>query len=219
MIKIERSFPAPESLAVEAQKLNGNYAEPDVVERLKKDFYNKCYVCEMKELQDPQIEHLFPHKNGKYKDRKFDWNNLFWACGHCNGVKNQKKYDEGILDCCKRDPEESMFFELQGNNVSVKAYEAEDREAVLAACLVEEVFNICNTGMRVYKSALRMRKLQEEMNILFKKLESHREQPESIVVMKTLKALLRRETAFAGFKRHYVREHLEEFPELAEYIS
>lgn len=33
------------------------------------------------------MEHLLPHKNGKYLDRKFDWNNLFWACGHCNNVK------------------------------------------------------------------------------------------------------------------------------------
>lgn len=42
----------------------------------------------MKILQDPQVEHLLPHKNGKYKERKFDWDNLFWSCGHCNGVKN-----------------------------------------------------------------------------------------------------------------------------------
>ena len=65
---------------------------------------------ELKGLQDPQIEHLLPHKNGKWPDRKFDWENLFWACGHCNRVKNQKKYEEGILNCCQRDPEEAMPF-------------------------------------------------------------------------------------------------------------
>ena len=31
---------------------------PDVIERLEKDFNNKCYICEMKELQDPNVEHL-----------------------------------------------------------------------------------------------------------------------------------------------------------------
>lgn len=77
MIKIERSFPAPSSLAAEAAKNNGSYEKPDVVERLKADFHNKCYICELKELQDPQVEHLLPHKNGKYQERKFDWNNLF----------------------------------------------------------------------------------------------------------------------------------------------
>ena len=97
MVKVERSFPAPASLKEEAAKKNGNYSEKDVVERLKEDFHDKCYICELKELQDPQIEHLLPHKNGKYPERKFDWNNLFWVCGHCNSVKNQNKYDDGII--------------------------------------------------------------------------------------------------------------------------
>ncbi len=38
MVKVERSFPAPESLAVEAKKKNGSYSSTDVVERLKEDF-------------------------------------------------------------------------------------------------------------------------------------------------------------------------------------
>ena len=48
MVKVKRSFPAPDSLAEEAKKVNGKYDKPDVIERLKKDFHNKCYICEMK---------------------------------------------------------------------------------------------------------------------------------------------------------------------------
>lgn len=77
MVKVLRSFPAPESLAAEAKKKTGRYDKPDVIDRLKKDFHNKCYICEMKDLQDPNVEHLLPHKNGKCLDRKFDWENLF----------------------------------------------------------------------------------------------------------------------------------------------
>lgn len=101
MVKVERTFPAPASLEREAQKKNGSYDKADVIEQLRKDFHDKCYICEMKNLQDPQVEHLLPHKKGKYPERKFDWSNLFWSCGHCNGVKNKEKYDEGILDCCR----------------------------------------------------------------------------------------------------------------------
>lgn len=50
MVKIVRSFPVPESLVEEAKKVNGRYDKSDVIERLKKDFHNKCYICEMKEL-------------------------------------------------------------------------------------------------------------------------------------------------------------------------
>lgn len=121
MVKVERSFPAPVSLAEEAKRENGRgkYDKPDVIERLKKDFHNKCYICEMKELQDPNVEHLLPHKNGRYPERKFDWENLFWSCGHCNGIKNNGKYDAGIMDCCKQDPEEYLGFQLKNDNVVI----------------------------------------------------------------------------------------------------
>ena len=50
MVKIERSFPAPESLAVEAKKLSGSYSKPDVIEKLKADFHNKCESRETKDF-------------------------------------------------------------------------------------------------------------------------------------------------------------------------
>lgn len=38
MVKIERTFPAPKSLAAEAKKSTGSYSKPDVIEQLKKRF-------------------------------------------------------------------------------------------------------------------------------------------------------------------------------------
>lgn len=219
MVKVERSFPAPKSLGIEAQKTNGSYSEPDVVEQLKKDFHNKCYLCEIDSLQDPQIEHLLPHMNGKYVERKFDWNNLFWACGHCNGVKNQRKYDEGIIDCCKDDPEEAISFKLENEAVNVCAKSQGDVKAILTAQLIMEIFNLNNTGMRVYKSEMRFQELNREMNKLYDTLEEMKENPDSAFVLRKLKALLRRESRFAAFKRNYVREHQEKFPQLLQYIA
>ena len=65
MIKVDRTFPAPKSLETEAKKKNGSYTEKDVVDQLLRDFRKKCYICEINDLQDPQVEHLLPHKNGK----------------------------------------------------------------------------------------------------------------------------------------------------------
>lgn len=218
MVKIERSPIAPQSLKKEAEKVNGSYLKDDVVEQLTKDFHGKCYICELKDLQDPQVEHLLPHENGKWKDRKFDWENLFLSCSHCNSVKNQKKYAEGILDCCKKDPEQYIIFFLKENDVYVKEKNEKDKQAVLTAQLVDEVFNLKNTGMRKIKSDIRIKELQIEMNILYKKLQEYKQNPTSRLIIRTIKALLKRETAFAGFKRCYVREHLEEYPVFAEDI-
>lgn len=219
MVKVERTFPAPESLAIEAKKKNGSYLGNDVIEQLRKDFHEKCYICEIGELQDPQVEHLLPHKNGTYPERKFDWKNLFWACGHCNSVKNQNKYDEGIIDCCAVDPEELLEFSVTKEGVEVAAKSREDEKVLRTAELITEVFDMKNTGMRVYKSEMRFKKLQEEMNVLYINLEKMKSMPKSPIVMRKLKALLRRESSFAAFKRGYVRVHLKEYPDLKEYIA
>lgn len=218
MVKVSRSYPPPESLMIERQKVNGVYNKPDVVEQLRKDFNNKCYICELKDLQDPEIEHLLPHKNGKYPDRKFDWENLFWSCGHCNKVKLQQKYDLGILDCCKENPEEFISFRLIQDNVKVIAKNIGDKKSEITAQLVYEVFNLENTGMRTYKSAMRLKELTKEMNMLYNNLEAFQKNPESKIIKRKLQALLRKESQFAAFKREYVREHKEEFPQLYSYM-
>lgn len=218
MVKIERSFPAPASLAREAGKANGKYDGQDVIEQLKTDFHNKCYICEMKGLQDPNVEHLLPHKNGRYPERKFDWENLFWSCGHCNGIKNNSKYDDGIIDCCKNDPEKELSFYLIDNDVIIKVSDLNNEVQKRTALLVTEVFSIKNTGMRTYTSDERLKLLQKEMDILYKQLEKLHRNPNSKAAMRMVCNLLGRESAFAAFKRCYVREHAREYPELQKYV-
>lgn len=145
----------------------------------------------MKELQNPNVEHLLPHKNGKYPERKFDWENLFWSCGHCNGVKNNSKYDDGIIDCCKQDPEKYLSFYMKENEVAVYAADSDDMLQKRTAMLITETFSIKNTGMRTYTSDERFRLLQREMNVLYKQLEKMRGNPASKVTMRTIRSLLK----------------------------
>ncbi len=219
MIKVERSFPAPASLAEEAKKSNGKYDRLDVIERLKKDFHNKCYICELKDLQDPNVEHLLPHKSGRYPERKFDWENLFWSCGHCNGVKNSSKYDEGIIDCCRQDPEKYLNFSVENDDVIVCVKNYDDEIYKRTALLITEVFSLRNTGMRTYTSDKRLKQLQKEMTILYKQLEKLHSRPDSKSIVRMIESLLRRESAFAAFKRCYVRNHISEYPQLQKYAA
>lgn len=53
MIKIERNPIPPSSLIIESQKPNGVYNKPDVIQRLKEDSNDKCYICELGGLSDP----------------------------------------------------------------------------------------------------------------------------------------------------------------------
>ena len=207
MVKVDRSPEAPASLAIEAKKKNGSYNKEDVIEQLAKDFYGKCYICEIKPVQDPEVEHRLPHHNRSIPERVFDWNNLFYSCRHCNSVKNSEEYEEGIIDCCVRDPEELLDFQLTENKVKVIVKNKQDAEAVRTADLIEETFNSTSTGIRKQAGQVRLNELQGTMNALYSQMNRYRENPSDIVAIRMLKGLLSRAAKFAGFTRSYARDH------------
>ena len=216
MIKVERSYPAPASL-IKAQKNGyGKYNDRDVIERLVQDFHRKCYICEIK-VQDIQVEHLLPQKSGKYIDRVYDWDNLFLSCPHCNQVKNKAKYDEGIIDCCKQDPEEVLLFELDQDNVKILCLN-QSEEVKRTAELVEEVFTTRKTGGLTIESEIRMQALQREMDTFYTCLAKYNKNPKNNIIRRTLKGLLSRSSEFAGFKRTYINMHKNEYGELYNMI-
>lgn len=211
MVKIERSYPAPSSL-----KEKKSYRESDVISQLIKDFHGKCYICEIGNLSDIEVEHLLPHYNGAYLDRKFDWDNLFLSCGHCNGIKNSRKYDEKILDCCKVDPEEKLIFKIEEDRVEVfvrdeKATEIEK----MTAQLIYEVFNLKNTGIRIVMCEKRVEELTKEMNMLYTNLEKCKS-TNNKKSLRIIKAILRRSSPFSAFKREYIRMNREKYSELED---
>ncbi len=101
MINIEKSQPAPDCLEVEKKKKNGTYRCEDTYKRIASDFFGKCYLCEYDKPSGINIEHFKPHYQGKNKDRKFDWNNLFFSCSHCNGIKTSSEIE--LLNCINPD--------------------------------------------------------------------------------------------------------------------
>ena len=94
----------------DAKAKDKGYNTPEVNAALKEMFRGKCYICENKSIQSYQIEHLKPHKGDL--DLKYDWNNLFLACTHCNNIKNAK-YDP-ILDCSKIEVDQKIAFRKEG---------------------------------------------------------------------------------------------------------
>jgi hypothetical protein len=116
VIRVTRSQPAPASLAEQKLLKAGRYNSEDVVERLQADFRNKCYLCEESKISVIQIDHLQPP--GENRDLRFDWNNLFYSCGHCNGTKSDTFWP--MLDCT--DPAVPVLSLLR------YAFEVEDKE-------------------------------------------------------------------------------------------
>ena len=106
-----------------------------------------------------------------------------------------------------RDPEDVLTYHLDENQVKVKVKDLTDREALLTAELIEDVFNSTSTGIRTKAGQVRLRELQVVMNTLYKQLERYRQDPNDSRTIKTICGLLDRTAKFSGFARSYVREH------------
>jgi uncharacterized protein (TIGR02646 family) len=106
MVKINRS-PLPSGQTITRES---DYRTGPLYELLKNDFNEKCYICEDKAAKHGiEIDHLKAHHGDNL--RKYDWNNLFFSCHHCNRLKNDD-FDT-IIDCTRDDPED--YFNLAIN--------------------------------------------------------------------------------------------------------
>lgn len=163
MLYFKKSQPAPSCLESEKLKVNGDYKCCDVLERVKSDFKNKCYICEYKEPITINIEHFIPHKENK--DLKFDWNNLFWACSHCNNIKSTKYIN--LLNCTDKNQnvvERLKFIFKPFPYERVKIIELDNSiETITTKKLLEDVYNGTTLLKTIESSNLRNKLLKEIM--------------------------------------------------------
>lgn len=224
MIKIDRKSTDKTKKAIlsleEAKKHNSTYNTPEVNAALMEMFHAKCYICENKAVTSYQIEHLIPHR--KNINLKYDWNNLFLACAHCNNTKSDKY--EPIIDCTKEDVERAIRFRKEG-------YFGTDEELVFEALderietkntteLLHEVF-YGSTPQKILE-AKNIRKILRKDISQFKEYvreyaESEGEDKEDMKIL--IKRELSDRSPFAAFKRWLIRDNREVYPELAEYIA
>ncbi|WP_210512256.1 HNH endonuclease [Pantoea ananatis] len=144
MFNVTRTLPAPSALA------RNNYQSREVVESLRRIFHDKCYLCEQGDVSNPEVEHFVPH--GDKPALKYDWNNLFYVCRRCNGIKSSSI--DKLLDCT--DGNVDVFNEivhLAGNAISgeieVRANSLNPSdETKNTVALLKRCFNEANTGYR-----------------------------------------------------------------------
>jgi hypothetical protein len=92
VIDVERSQPAPASLAAEK-----GWRGEDVLDRLFEDFLGKCYLCEIPlgGIGSFDVDHRRPRNDG---GAHHDWANLFPICTNCNVRRSKRWPDGGLLD-------------------------------------------------------------------------------------------------------------------------
>ena len=217
--RTEKANEAIESLKREKAK-NGSYNTPEVNAALKEMFHGKCYICENKQITSYQIEHLIPHHGNI--ELKYDWNNFFLACAHCNNIKLDK-FDP-IIDCTKENVEERIAFRKEG-------YFGRDEKLIFEKLdLKIETQNTVKLLQEVYYGSTPQKKMEAKIlrKILRKELSEFKEYVREYREAEDeerddLKYLLWKQLSdsspFAAFKRWLIRDNKEAYPELLEYID
>lgn len=210
MVYFEKTQPAPECLYKEKDKSSGDYKCGDVLERIKNDFKNKCYICGFKEPVTINVEHFKPHKGNIAL--KFEWNNLFWACGHCNNIKSDNFTD--IINCT--DLNEDIE-----NRVKVYIHPFPREKVIIEALdtipstistveLLNAVYNGTTKLKTIEASNLRnsiLLEIEDFQKYLFAYYEDGHDDTDKTFILIKIKKHLSRASNFTAFKRSIIRRN------------
>ncbi|MCL1802825.1 MAG: HNH endonuclease [Eubacteriaceae bacterium] len=196
MIKI-RKRPLPEGTKISKEE---DYRRGILFQMLVEDCCGKCYICEDSVHTAPNIEHRVSHRGNP--SLKFDWNNLFLSCSHCNNTKSDR-YD-GIIDPSKADPEQfielSLAFDEDLREIVIVRKIKGDRVIDTTVRLLYAVYNGYKTDIKKYASHQLKNKISNELCWFQQKIEEFKLSPND-----ESKAMIERmvsdSSVFAAFKK------------------
>jgi hypothetical protein len=207
MVKINRS-PLPIGTTINSAK---DYRSELVYALLYSDFYGKCYICEDSTFTSPEVEHRVSQSNNA--ESKYDWNNLFLSCSHCNGIKGNK-YDN-IIDCTVVDPELYLFLAISNiKNIVIKT-KGNVPGLQETAELLARVYNgiqspITDSGCAKLRNKI-FKEIAEFRNLIIRYSREGNSNMKRIYKRK-ISERIQRSSTFAAFKRRIVRDQ----PNLAQ---
>ena len=202
MVKLTKR-PLPAEITI---KNENDYRRGIVLKMLVEDCYNKCYICEDKP-SDINIEHITPHRNDISK--KYDWDNLFIACGYCNGIKGQGF--NNIINPTIYDPEKYITLSLNMLDGFIDSVQIEiskgseyDTSVLETVELLEYIYNGNFTELKDIGAAnLRNEHILPDIQRLWNFIENHINEPNlgyDVLITKEIS----RSAKFAAFKRKIV---------------
>ena len=201
MIKLTKRPTPPQPIATEKDyRNNPNFSA------LVEDCFGKCYICEDK-ATTLNVEHRVPHRGDA--SLKYDWQNLFLSCGHCNNIKRDS-YDD-ILDPTQCDPEDHIALSLAIDSlveeVLVEALSS-DKSVTQTANLLKCVYNGGTTAIKEIECAHLRNAVSGCIARFLQYIKGYRDEPDlgyDVIIEKEIS----RASAFASFKRKIVRDDVE----------
>lgn len=168
MIYFKKREKAPNSLAIEKAKGTENYREKDVIIALAEDFKDKCYLCERKWPTEINVEHFDEHRGDRNK--MFDWENIFYACAHCNHTKNDifRKKPSNLLKCTDIEQKVDLWLEYhlkEGDDLKKLSVEIKRNKLIPSTPYETQIKNTITLLNLIYNGTGTPLKDQEAYNL------------------------------------------------------
>lgn len=219
MFNVIRSDIVPPSLADRK-----SWKGIDVLKSLHESFHGKCYLCESKGLTSINIEHFNSHQNNE--DKKYDWNNLFYACGRCNNLKGH--HFNNLINCTDKDIDALRLIRHvppttpYSSKVIIEAMD-DSPQTLQTADLLKKIFMGTNTpnqalsGVELRKSISRKyTTLYENINIFINETSTAIQKE---AALDTMKVLMSKKQEYSAFLRWAILDSPELLEILKEYID
>jgi hypothetical protein len=203
MVKLNKSL-LPKDVQIATEQ---DYRTDQVFSILKNDCYNKCYICESKEPTGLQVEHRNPDSA-----LRFDWNNIFLSCYHCNHAKSNRYAN--ILDCTQSDPEEYIllsisFVDLKKQVCVTKIKDADGVDETVD--LLNLVYNGTKTVILETECENLRESVMKTIMSFTQNIECFVNEPDTNIKQgyrSIISKEVSRQSGFAAFKRKIVRDDL-----------
>ena len=154
---------------------------------------------------------------------KYDWNNLFWVCAHCNNIKSDKY--EPILNCTTEPVEHLIAFRKIGYFGTDEKLEfsavKDDNEAIRNTILLLNDAYYGTTPQKKMEARIIRRTLRKDLSKFKEYVREYQEaenQEEKEDIAMLLKRELKDSSAFTAFKRWLIWDNEEKYGELEKFI-
>ncbi len=189
------------------------YNDKKIEETIRNDFFVLCYICEEYVPIHFQIDHFYPQNN--FSELKNDWNNLFYCCAKCNGLRPKSINTKGneVLNNCEDDVEELIHLKYHKGRVTVIA-NSEDEKTVNTRKLLNRIYNGIGSQSKAF--IYRRNEIKEEIeefDEIIKKYKKNNSLFENELSKRLSKRTMSKKSAYISFKRQFIRdEHKRRLP-------
>jgi len=194
------------------------YDDFEIVKLLKNDFFELCYICEEYVPIHFEIDHFEPKGQLEFANKIHDWENLFYICEKCNGVrpKNINTKGKEVLNNCIDDVENLIYLQIIDNKVNI-ILNSNDLKSINTKKLLNRIFNGIESKSKSYIYLRQeIKKSIEKFEKSIKKYYLNKDVYESEIIELLSKKTMSELSSYISFKRQLVRE---KYVELVEHFD